>query len=89
MGKYLNDLQTAFQLGQKWAAVNGKSKDLVVAQSHEARCFSWSFCISLNPEGIGSNRCTGQERASRQRRTNHSFLHSPFVGHSKRYDGPD
>lgn len=27
---------------QQWAAVDGKSKNLVVAQSHEASCFSWS-----------------------------------------------
>ena len=41
-GSYWNDLQSAVQLTQQWATVNGKSKDLVVAQSHEAGCFSWS-----------------------------------------------
>ena len=39
---YWNDLQAAVQLIQQWAAVNGKSKNLVVAQFHEAGGFSWS-----------------------------------------------
>ena len=33
---------SAVQLTQEWAAVDGKSKDLVVAQSHEAGGFSQS-----------------------------------------------
>jgi hypothetical protein len=39
---YLDDLQSVVQLTQQWAAVNGKSENLVVSQSHEASCFSWS-----------------------------------------------
>jgi hypothetical protein len=31
-----NDFQSVVQLTQQWAAVSGKSKNLVVAQSHEA-----------------------------------------------------
>ena len=34
--------ESAVQLTQQWAAVNGKSKNQVVAQSHEASCFGWS-----------------------------------------------
>ena len=41
-GIYCNDLQSAVQLTQQWAAVNGKSQYLAVAQSHQASCFSWS-----------------------------------------------
>jgi hypothetical protein len=43
-GNYLNDLQATVQLTQQWAAVNGGggSRNLVVAQSHEVGCFSWS-----------------------------------------------
>jgi hypothetical protein len=44
-------LQSVVQLPQQWSAVNGKSKDLVVAQSHEASCFSWSSVE------VDSNRC--------------------------------
>ena len=38
---YWNDLQSAVELSQQWTAMSGKSKNLVVAQSHEASCFSW------------------------------------------------
>ena len=51
---YLDDLQSVVQLTQQWAAVNGKSKDLAVAQSHKAGCFSWSSVE------VGSNRCAGK-----------------------------
>ena len=34
-GIYYHDLQSVVQLTQQWAAVNGKSRNLVVAQSHE------------------------------------------------------
>jgi hypothetical protein len=47
---YCDDLQSAVQLPQQWSAVNGKSKDLEVAQSHETSCFSWSSVE------VGSNR---------------------------------
>ena len=50
-GMYCDDLQSVVQLPQQWSAVNGKSKDLVVAQSHEASCFSWSSVE------VDSNRC--------------------------------
>ena len=40
-GIYWNDLQSAVQLTQQWAAVDGKTKNLVVSQSHKARCLSW------------------------------------------------
>jgi hypothetical protein len=33
---YCNDLQSAVQLTQQLTAVNGKSKNIVVAQSHDA-----------------------------------------------------
>jgi hypothetical protein len=35
-GIYCNYLQPVVQLTQQWTAVNGKSKNLVVAQFHEA-----------------------------------------------------
>ena len=41
-GNYWNDLQSVVHLTQQWSAVNGKSKNLEVAQSHEASCCSWS-----------------------------------------------
>ena len=41
-GIYCDDLQSVVQLTQQWSAVNGKFKNLVVAQSHEASCLSWS-----------------------------------------------
>ena len=44
----------SLQSSQQWSAVNGKSKDLVVAQSYEAGCFSWSFVE------VGSNRSAGK-----------------------------
>ena len=53
-GIYCDDFQSGVQLPQQWSAVSGKSKDLVVAQSHEASCFSWS---SVEVE---SNRCAGK-----------------------------
>ena len=53
-GIYCDDLQSVVQLTQQWAAVDGKSKNLVVAQSHEASCFSWSSVE------VGSNRCAGK-----------------------------
>ena len=39
---YWNDLQAAVQLIQQWLTVNGKSKNLVVAQSHKAGYLSWT-----------------------------------------------
>jgi hypothetical protein len=39
-GIYCYDLQSAVQLTQQWTAVDGKSKNLVVARSHEASYFS-------------------------------------------------
>jgi hypothetical protein len=42
-GNYWDHLQSAVQLTQQWAAVNGKSKSpRVVAQSHKDRCFCCS-----------------------------------------------
>lgn len=41
-GIYREDLQSVVQLPQQWSTVNGKSKSLVVAQSHEAECLSWT-----------------------------------------------
>lgn len=52
-GIYRDDLQAAVQLTQPWSAVNGKSKSLVVAQSHEESCFSWSS------GDVGSDRGAG------------------------------
>lgn len=42
MGIYWNDLQAAVQLTQQWPGVNGKSKNLAVAQPQQAGYFSWS-----------------------------------------------
>ena len=53
-GIYYDDLQSIVQLTQQWTAVDGKSKNLVVAQSHEASCFSWSSVEE------GPNRCAGK-----------------------------
>ena len=39
---YQNDLQAAVQLTQQRPVVNGKSKNLVVAQFQEAGYFSWT-----------------------------------------------
>jgi hypothetical protein len=52
-GIYCDDLTVCSPTLQQRSAVNGKSKDLVVAQSHEASCFS---CSSVE---IDSNRCAG------------------------------
>ena len=49
-----DDLQSVVQLPQQWSAVNGKSKNLVVAQFHKASCSSWPS-IELD-----SNRCAGK-----------------------------
>ena len=46
-----DDLQSVVQLPKQWSAVDGKSKNLVVPQSHEASCLNWSSV------GVGSNRC--------------------------------
>jgi hypothetical protein len=43
-------LQSVIQLSQQWSAVNGKSKNIVVTQSHEASCFSWSS-VELGSNG--------------------------------------
>jgi hypothetical protein len=48
---YWNDLQTAVQLIQQWAAVNRKFNN---------RVFQLVFCISWNPEEVASNRCAGK-----------------------------
>jgi hypothetical protein len=45
-----DDLLSVVQLTQQWAAVNGKSKDLEVAQSLEASC------LSLSSVEVVSNR---------------------------------
>ena len=50
-GFYCDDLQSIVQLMQQWAAVDGKSKNLVVSQSHKGHCLNWSFVE------VGSNRC--------------------------------
>ena len=38
---YWNDLQSAVQLSQQWAAVNGNPKNPVAAKFQEAGCLSW------------------------------------------------
>jgi hypothetical protein len=50
-GIYYDDLQAVVQLQN---TVNGKSKNLVVAQPHEASCFSWSSVE------VDSNTCAGK-----------------------------
>jgi hypothetical protein len=50
-GIYCDDLKSVDQITQQWSAVNGKSKNLVVAQSHKSSCFSWSS-VEVN-----SKRC--------------------------------
>jgi hypothetical protein len=52
-GNYCDGLQTS-PTTQQWSAVNGKSKNLVGAQSHKASGFSWSTVE------VGSNRCAGK-----------------------------
>jgi hypothetical protein len=52
-GIYCDDLEFVVQLTQQRSALNRKVKNLVVAQSHEAGCFSWSSVA------VGSNRCAG------------------------------
>lgn len=39
--------------------MNGKSKNLVVAQSHNAGCLNWFFCKSWNPKEVGFNTNEG------------------------------
>ena len=53
-GLYCDDLTSVVQLSQQWSAVNGKFKNLVVVQSHEASCFNWSSVE------VDSNRCVGK-----------------------------
>ena len=48
-----DDLQSIVQQTQQWAAMEGKSKNLVVAQSHEASC------LSSSSVEVDSNRCAG------------------------------
>jgi hypothetical protein len=38
-----NNLQSAVKVTQQWPAMNGKSKNLVVAQAYEAGCFKSIF----------------------------------------------
>jgi hypothetical protein len=54
-GIYCDDLQSVVQLTQQWAVVDGKSKNLVVAQSHQGSCFRWS---SLE---VDSNKCADKQ----------------------------
>jgi hypothetical protein len=53
-GIYCDNLQSIVQQTQQWAAMEGKSKNLVVAQFHKASCSSWPS-IELD-----SNRCAGK-----------------------------
>jgi hypothetical protein len=50
---YCDDLKPVVQLTQQWSAVNEKSKNLVVTQSHVVSCFNWSSVE------VASNRCAG------------------------------
>ena len=54
-GIYCDDLQSVVQLTQQWAAVDGKSKNLVVAQSHE------HSCLRRSSIEVGSNRGPGKK----------------------------
>jgi hypothetical protein len=56
---FWDELQSSVQLMQQWAVMNGKSKNLIVAQSLEAICFSWSSGICWNTEVV-SDRCAGK-----------------------------
>lgn len=49
-GIYCDNLKSVVQLTQQWTAVDGKSKNVVVAKFQEASCFSW-FSVE-----VGSNR---------------------------------
>ena len=62
-GMYCDDLQSVVQLPQQCSAVHGKSRDLAVAQAHEASSFlQLAFC-----SGRFQQMCW-QVSASRQRR---------------------
>lgn len=61
-GIYHNDSQAVVQLTQQWAAVCRKSKNPVVAQSHEAGCFSWASVE------VGSNGWAGKYVTSSSQR---------------------
>jgi hypothetical protein len=54
-----DDLQSVVQLTQQWSSVNGKPKNLVVAQSHVARSRFKQMCWQVN--------------ASKRRRANRPF----------------
>lgn len=53
-GIYWKDLQAAVQITEQWPAMSRKSKNLVIAQSHQSRYFQLVFCISCNLEEVGS-----------------------------------
>jgi hypothetical protein len=73
-GMYCNDLQSAVQLTQQWAAVNGKFKNLVVSQSHEASCLNWSSVE------VGFQQMGWQVRASSRSKSESSFFQCPYIG---------
>ena len=54
-GIYCDDLESAVQLTQQQAAVNGKSKDPVAAQFHRVGALA-GLPSKWNPEEAGSNR---------------------------------
>jgi hypothetical protein len=58
-GIYCNDLQPAVQLIQQWAAVNGKSKNLVVL-SPTRPVVSAGLPYKLESWRVGSNKCAGK-----------------------------
>ena len=79
MRVYWNDLQTAVQ---QRLSVNGKSKNLVVAQSHEAGCLRWSsVCAGVMnrqaPVPVKEWMC-GQCKG--RRRTDPPLFHWPYLG---------
>jgi hypothetical protein len=71
-GIYHDGLRSVLQLSQQWSSVDGKSKNLVVAQSHKAACFRWPSVE------VGSNRCAGKEVQAGEEQI--SFFQCPYVG---------
>ena len=71
-GIYCDDLQSAVQLTQQRAAMDGKPKNLVVSQSHEASYFSWSSVE------VGSNKYAS--KCKQLKKSESPVFQCPYVG---------
>ena len=63
-GIYCDDLQSVIQLTQQWSAVDGKSKDLVVAQSPRGWLCQLIFCRSRFQQMCWQVSASGQRRVN-------------------------